>query len=196
MRSKTIMWHHQVAQTQCQQELVTELSPLNDAVGCELGMLIFSHQKKLLYADRRALELLGRPEQPECEPAFEIQVAPVCEFRDTIQAAMDHRRVAGMWEPFELKRVFFEPARKIVARGFGLVDRNSHDSCIVITLEEVHRRQERGESQWLALGSSQDRGAMAIRGSAKLGSAHGVFDVSMHEVPRSCTCQKLRRQWV
>ena len=39
---------------------------------------------------------------------------------------------------FELKRVIFESERKILVRGFGLADRNSHDdSRIVIVLEEV-----------------------------------------------------------
>ncbi len=178
------MWPHLVAQSRCRQELVLELSPLNTFIGDQAGMLIFSLQKKLLHADRRALELMGRSDQPEYEPGVEMHVAPVCKFLDTILAAMNHRRVAGMWEPFELKRVFFEPTRKIVARGLGLIDRHSYDnSCIVIVPEEIHPRQKHSESQRRSMGLSQDSGRRAIRGSAQLGSAHGVFDVSMHEIP-------------
>ena len=82
---------------------------------------------------------------------------------------------------FELKRVFFEPTRKIVARGLGLVDRNSYDdSCIGIVLEVICLRLKHRGPQWPALGLSQDRGGMTIRGSAQLGSAHGVFDVGIH----------------
>jgi hypothetical protein len=138
----------------------------------------------LLHADRRALELIGHLDQAECEPGCEIHMAPVCELRDTIQAALDHRRAASIWEPFELKRVFFEPRRKIVVRGLGLVDRDSHDdSCIVIVLEEVRLRQERSEPQGQAMRPSQKRSGAEILGSAQLGSDRGVFEICMDEAP-------------
>lgn len=92
---------------------VTELSLLNDSARYRSGILIFSRRKQLLYADRRALELIGHLDQLACGPGRKIPVASVCELRDTIQAALDHRRAASIWEPFELKRVVFEPKRKI-----------------------------------------------------------------------------------
>ena len=60
-----------------------------------------------------------------------------------IQETLDHRREANIWEIFELKRVIFKTERKILVRGFGLADRNSHDdSRIVVVLEEVGVQQE------------------------------------------------------
>jgi len=178
MRSDTVRLHHHMLQMRRGNEPVSELSPPNDSARYRSGILIFSRRQKLLHADRRALELIGHPDQPECELGCASHVASVCELRNSIQAAMDHRRAASIWEPFELKRVFFEPKRKILVRGLGLADRGSHDdSCIVILLDEVPLREERSESQGRARELPQERGGAAILGSAQPGSAHGVFDV-------------------
>ena len=180
MGSETIRRHQQVPQDWCHETLVSKLNLLNDPMRGRLGILIFSSFQKRLHTDRQVLELLGRLDEPECAIAFATHVAPVCELRDTIQATMDHRRAAGIWESFELKRVFFEPTRKIVARGFGLVDRNSsNDSYIAIVLEELPLRPKHSEPQAPTLRWFQDKDGMATRGSAQLGSAHGVFDVTM-----------------
>ena len=75
--------------------------------------------------------------------AHDLRSAPVRELSAQIQEMLDHRRDVNIWEIFELKRVIFEPERKILIRGFGLADRNSYDdSRIVIVLEEVGRQQE------------------------------------------------------
>jgi hypothetical protein len=72
----------------------------------------------------------------------------VYELRDAIQAALDQRRDANIWEFFELKRVFSEAIRTILVRGFGLSVRNAPDnSRIVIVLEELGLRQEHSEPQ-------------------------------------------------
>lgn len=100
----------------------------------------------MLHANRRALKLMGHTDQAALVPACEIQSAPVCELRNVIQAGLDHRRAASIWEPFKLKRVFFEGRRKFLACGFGLADRSSHDdSRIVIIMDELGLRQERSE---------------------------------------------------
>jgi hypothetical protein len=107
------------------------------------GILIFSRARQLLHMNSRALELTGHLHQMEIGPSHDIRSASVRELSAQIHEALDHRREANIWEIFELKRVIFENERKILVRGFGLADRNSHDdSRIVIVLEEVGHRQE------------------------------------------------------
>lgn len=105
-KSETIRRHQQVAQSWCQQVLVSELSPLKDRVEHQPDILIFSHRQNLLTTDRRALELIGYPDQAKCEPDIEIRMALVCELRHTIRAAMDHRRAAGIWGPLRIEASF------------------------------------------------------------------------------------------
>jgi hypothetical protein len=125
--------------------------------------------------NRRALELTGQLDPSEIEP---VHSGPVCKLRNVIQAALDHRRNADIWELFEVKRVIFETERKILVRGFGLSDRKVLDySRIVIVLEEFDSRQERGEAQSQVMGSPQERGRAVIRESAKRGAGRGVFDL-------------------
>ncbi len=184
MRSETIGEYRKVSQGSRGQALVHEQSLLNNSAHYRPGVLIFTRRQELLHADHRAMEVIAHPDQPHCEPSSEIHVAPVRELLNAVQAALDHRRAAGIWEPFELKRLIFEPTRKIVVRGLGLIDRNSHDdSRIVIVLEEVRLRQEHSESQEQTIGLSQKRDGAAILGSAHLGSAHGVFDGSIDGAP-------------
>jgi len=107
------------------------------------GILIFSRGRQLLHINSRALELTGHLNQAEIGPVHEIRSAPVRELSAQIQETLDQRREANIWEIFQLKRVIFEAERKILVRGFGLADRNSHDnSRIVIVMEEVGSRQE------------------------------------------------------
>jgi hypothetical protein len=99
----------------------------------------------------------------------------VYELRNAIQAALDYRRNADIWELFELKRVIFETERKILVRGFGLADRKAPDnSPIVIVQQEFDSRQEHGEPQRQAMGSPQERGRAVIRESAKRGGDQRV----------------------
>ena len=107
------------------------------------GILIFSRARQLLHINSRALELTGHLNQAEIGPVHDIPSTPVRELSAQIQEKLDHRREANIWEIFELKRIIFETGRKILVRGFGLADRNSHeDSRIVIVLDEVGHRQE------------------------------------------------------
>lgn len=177
MISERIRRHHPISQRQLGQPPVDEVSPLNDSARYGSGILLFSRRKKLLHADRRALELIAHPDQLLCDPGCGIHVGPACELLNAVQAALDHRRAASIWEPFELKHVIFEQRRKLVMRGFGLIDRESHDdSRIMILLEEVHLRQEHCESQEQAIRIFPGKSGTGILGSAYLGSAHGVFD--------------------
>ena len=121
----------------------SELSAKGASARSRPGILIFSRGRQLLHINSRALELTGHINQVEIGPVHDIRSAPVRELSAQIQETLDHRREANIWEIFELKRVIFETERKILVRGFGLADRNSHDdSRIVIILEEVGHRQE------------------------------------------------------
>lgn len=137
-----------VSQMPLGQESVSEPGPLNDRVRYRCGILIFSREQKLLHANHRALELAGHLDQADIGTVCEIHSAPVRELRNTIQAALDHRRSADIWEPFKVKRVLLEGRRKLLVRGIGLAHRSSpDDSRIVIVLEELALRQERREPQ-------------------------------------------------
>lgn len=176
--SEHIRRHHQISQRQRGQTPVHEICPLNDLAGYGSSILMFSRQEKLLHADRRALELIAHPDQLLGDPDCGIHVGPVYELLHAVQAALDHRRAASIWEPFELKRVIFEQRRKLVVRGLGLIDRESHDnSRIVILLEEVLLRQEHCQSHGQVIELSPKRGGAGIPGLAHLGSAHGVFNI-------------------
>jgi PAS domain-containing protein len=112
------------------------------------GILIFSRARQLLHMNRRALELTGHSDQTELGPVHDFRSAQVRELSAQIQETLDRRREADIWEIFELKRVIFETERKILVRGFGLADRNSHDaSRIVVVLEEVGPRQKHQTQQ-------------------------------------------------
>ena len=120
------------------------------------GILIFSRAWQLLHINSRALELTGHLNQAESGPVRDLRSEPVLELSAQIQEMLDYRSEANIWEIFELKRIIFETGRKILVRGFGLADRNSHgDSRIVIVLEEVGRRQEH-KAQSTPVFSSKD----------------------------------------
>ncbi|HWF60811.1 MAG TPA: hypothetical protein VN666_10960 [Nitrospira sp.] len=181
MRGETIRQHGHVSQMRRGQGSASEPIPQNDSEHYQPGILMFSCGQKLLQVNRRALELTGHLDQTEIGTVCEIHSAPVRELRDAIQAALDHRRAANIWEPFELKRVLFEARRRILVRGLGLADRSSHeDSRIVIVLEELGLQQERCEPERQVIGSSQGRRGAAIRGSVKRGASRGVFDYCGH----------------
>lgn len=125
-----------------QQLLTTEQTAKSASAGSRPGILVFSRGRRLLHMNSRALELTGHLNQAEIGPAHDTRSAPVRELIAQIQETLSHRREADIWEIFELKRVIFETERRIMVRGFGLADRNSHDdSRIVIVLEEVGHQQ-------------------------------------------------------
>lgn len=180
MLREAIRKAHHALQGPYGQNPTSELNPPNDSTQYRSGILIFSRRQNLLHVDRHVFELIGHPDQPECGPDCQNHMALVCKLRDSIQAALDHRRALGIWEPFELRRVFFKPNRRILMRGLGLIDRDVHDdSRIVIILEEAHLRQQQSQPQEQTMRFSQERGNSTPLGSVQLGSAHGVFDVGM-----------------
>ena len=106
------------------------------------GILVFSRTMQLLHVNRRALELTNGIGLAENGPVRVALSTPVIELRAEIQATLDGRTLANVWEPFEMRRFVFEHGRKLLLRGFGLPDRNaSEHSHIVILLEDVSLRQ-------------------------------------------------------
>ena len=101
------------------------------------GILVFLRRQSLAHMNHRALELTGHFDQTEIGPATTTLLRLVSELRVQIQDTLDHRRKADIWGLFELKREIVESSRRILLRGFGLADRNSHDgSRIMIVLDE------------------------------------------------------------
>ena len=96
-------------------------------------VLMYSRERKLLHANPRILGVAGHLDHS----------APLLELRNAIQAELDLRRAANIWEPFELKRVLFEGRRRVLVRGLGLADRSVHDdSRVVIVIEERGTQEE------------------------------------------------------
>ncbi|HSQ52421.1 MAG TPA: hypothetical protein VLL94_14295 [Nitrospiraceae bacterium] len=107
------------------------------------GILLFSHRGQLLHMTRRAVDLIGDLNQVGNVPDNHARSALVRKFLAQIQETLDHRIATNIWDAFELKHVIFEAERKLLVRGFGLVNQDSYnDSRIVIVLEEVSLRQE------------------------------------------------------
>jgi hypothetical protein len=180
MGDEAIRQRDQVSQTPSGQGPVSAPIRLNGLKHYRPGILIFSRRQKLLYLNGRALELTGHLDQAEIGAGCEVPSTPVCELRNAIQAVLDHRRAANIWELFELKRVIFEARRRILVRGFGLANQKSpDDSRIVIVLEELGLPQERGESGRQVSGLFEDRRGAAVRGSANRGASRGVFDTTL-----------------
>jgi len=167
-----------------EQGATSEAIPLNSKGFYRPGILIFSRRQKLLHANRRALKMTGHLDQADSELVSEIHWAPVGELLNAIQASLDHRRDANVWEPFELKWITFENRCKILIRGIGLADRKSHDdSRIVIVLEELGIQEEPSEPRPPAMGLFQESGSVTVRRSAQRGSDRGVFDTCMEGAP-------------
>jgi len=146
MRGETMKQPGQVSQKWRGQGSASEPCLQHDTEYDQLGIVIFARGQKLLHVNRRAKGLTGHLDLTEIGTDCESDSAPVHELRNAIQEALDQRRAANIWEPFELKRVIFEANRMILVRGLGLADRSEHgDSRIVIVLEELGPRQARSE---------------------------------------------------
>ena len=135
MRGDTIRQRGHKLRMRGAQRSVSEGGLQNDIEYSQPEVLMFSRGQKLLYMNGRESGVTGRLDY----------AAPLRELRDAIQAGLDLRRAANIWEPFELKRVLFEGRRRILVRGLGLSDRSPHDdSRIVIVIEELGLQQEGG----------------------------------------------------
>ena len=135
-----------------QEELPPMRSPNGTALGSRLGILVFSRRGQLLHINRRALRLSDHLKQAAIRSVDEICGEVVHQLRLNIEETLDHRRAAGIWEPFEVKRVIVEAGSTLQVRGFGLANRNSFEnSHIVIVLEEVDVRQGHQTQRWVVV---------------------------------------------
>jgi hypothetical protein len=102
------------------------------------GILVFSRMMELLHANGRALELTDQSEKGATAPIRFVLLRSVLEVCAEIQQALDSYVAAGVWVPLEVSKLVSRPARWLLLRGFGLLDRNAIDhSRIVIVLDEV-----------------------------------------------------------
>ncbi|MDO9116362.1 MAG: hypothetical protein Q7U39_00270 [Nitrospira sp.] len=130
--------------------------------GTRPGILIYSHSRKLLHMNRRAMELTGHLDQTDAEPTKKLRSASIHELRQNIQETLDHRRLTNISELFELRRLLFEAGRTIRVRGFGLAGRYSdEDSRIVMVLEEIEHSKEQGGQAPVAVPSASTSGVTA-----------------------------------
>lgn len=126
------------------------------------GILIYSHSRKLLHMNRRAMELTGHLDRTDAEPINKLRSASVHELRQNIQETLDHRRLANISELFELKRLLFEAGRTIRVRGFGLAGRYSdEDSRTVMVLEEIEYSKAQGGQAPVSVPSASTSGVTA-----------------------------------
>ena len=102
------------------------------------GILVFSRTKQLLHVNRRALELTGHIGQVERGAVNFVLSTSVSELRADVLEGLDSRAEEGIGEQFEVWRMVCERGQRMLLRGFGLPNPNSHDhSRIVLLLEEL-----------------------------------------------------------
>lgn len=139
MRGEIVRPRGRSSQVRRGQGAVSESSQRNDVEDYQPEVLMFSRGRKLLHVNRQGVGVTEHVDHS----------VPLLELRNAIQAALDLRRAANVWEPIELKRVLFEGRRRILMRGLGLTDRSAHDdSRIVIVMEKFDPRQEHSDPQW------------------------------------------------
>jgi DNA-binding CsgD family transcriptional regulator len=107
------------------------------------GILMLSSSMQLLYSDRRTWELFGCIDKPEGGKQGHGVLPPsVAELCAEIIKILQVRTDAKDWEQFRVKRVLGDPDRPILLCGFGLPEQEGNKSRILITVEELGRRQE------------------------------------------------------
>ncbi len=135
MRGDTMRRRGHMLRMRRGQGSVAGRSPESDIGYHQSEVLMFARGKKLLHLNHRAVGVTGRLDHS----------VSLRELKNSVQTALDLRRAANIWEPFELKRVLFEGKRRILVRGLGLSDRSPHDdSRIVIVIEELGIQQNGG----------------------------------------------------
>jgi DNA-binding CsgD family transcriptional regulator len=107
------------------------------------GILMLSSSMQLLYSDRRTWELFGRIHKTQGAKAAHGVLPPaVAELCNEIVKILKVRTDAKDWEQFRVKRVLGSSDRPLLLCGFGLPEQQGSKSRILITVEELGRRQE------------------------------------------------------
>jgi DNA-binding CsgD family transcriptional regulator len=107
------------------------------------GILMLSSSMQLLYSDRPTWELFGRINKVRGQKIANGVLPPaVIELCAEIIKMLQVRTEAKDWEQFRVKRVLGDPDRPVLLCGFGLPEQPGNKSRILITIEELGRRQE------------------------------------------------------
>lgn len=135
------------------------------------GILIFSGTTQWLYINPRALELtrgLSKPAPVENGTGDLSVWYEIIMLRRQVQETLQHHLRANVWEPFELKQLYFTASGKVLLHAFALPDQISITrSRIVITIEEVTREQEHNSQEDERLAGSAGKKEPLYVGSAR-----------------------------
>jgi DNA-binding CsgD family transcriptional regulator len=133
------------------------------------GILLLSSSMQLLYRDRRTWELCAQINKTQNGKAANGVLPPaVAELADEIMKTLQIRTEAKDWENFRMKRIIGSAKRPILLRGVGLPDRSGiQQSRILMTMEEVGRRQEAVTEQAKELFHLTDREVSVVQNLLK-----------------------------
>ena len=157
------------------------------------GIVVLSSSMQLLHMNRQAAELSTQINKAENGKEYKkiahgVLPAALTELCAEILKVLQVRTEAKDWEQFEVKRLAGNPARPILLRGFGLPERGGiQQSRIVITMEEVGRRQHAGTEQAKERFQLTDREQSVIEHLAKgwtnkeIANALGITEQTVKE---------------
>jgi DNA-binding CsgD family transcriptional regulator len=133
------------------------------------GILLLTSSMQLLYRDRRTWELCGQINKSQNGKSANGVLPPaVAELCAEIMKTLQVRTEAKDWEHFRVKRIIGDPKRPVLLRGVGLPDRGGiQQSRILITMEEVGRRQEAVTEQAKELFHLTDREVSVVQNLLK-----------------------------
>jgi ATP/maltotriose-dependent transcriptional regulator MalT len=133
------------------------------------GILLLSSSMQMLYRDRRTWELCAQINKLQNGTAANGVLPPaVAELAAEIMKTLQVRTEAKDWEHFRVKRIIGDPKRSVLLRGVGLPDRSGiQHSRILITMEEVGRRQEAVTEQAKELFHLTDREVAVVQNLLK-----------------------------
>jgi DNA-binding CsgD family transcriptional regulator len=133
------------------------------------GILLLSSSMQMLYRDRRTWELCAEINKIQSGTAANGVLPPaVAEVAAEIMKTLQVRTEAKDWEHFRVKRIIGDQKRSVLLRGVGLPDRGGiQHSRILITMEEVGRRQEAVTEQAKELFHLTDREVAVVQNLLK-----------------------------
>jgi len=106
------------------------------------GIMMLSSTLQLLYSARRSWELLGCIMAPGVKTAYGMLPPPVTELCGEILELLKPCTDVNDGQQFRVKRVLGGPERPLLVCGFGLPEQEGSKSRILLTIEELGRRQE------------------------------------------------------
>lgn len=151
-------------------------------------ILMLSTSMQLLYSDRRTWELCAHiSKDHEGKAANGVLPPAVAELCAEIIKHLQVRTDAKDWEQFRVKRVIGDPHRPVLLSGFGIPEQKGAKSRILITIEEIGRRQEAMLEQAKELFHLTDREKTVVQNLLKgwtnkeIANALGVTEQTVKE---------------